>query len=227
MVKIIASEFVKRQVKGSAFSYSYLHSFEDIEKLTLENYLKGNWRKGPRDGVILVTIPSNGFVSGIVKLTDESKLNSRYRARREEEEPNIQISALNSERLSAEQVDIVLYSRQALAEGNENNDLTADYEIVSINVAPKGGVPMDPYTMARNQLKLTGGTLATYSSEEWAKAVYFWNNHASATPSKLKIKTVLWKIFKGLMIFSGIACIYLLYILTNIIDSIFSILILK
>ena len=37
---------------------------------------------------------------------------------------------------------------------------------------------MGPVTMMRNQLQLKGGTKGFYKSEEWANAVYFWQNYA-------------------------------------------------
>lgn len=198
--KIIASDFVKRQVPGSAFSHSTKHSFEDIERMTTEAYLAGHYKNGPRDGVILVQIPSDGFVSGIVKLNTSKNILARFKERKEGESPYLQVSA-DGERLPGEQVDIVLYSREALLEGQENSDLSADYEIVSINVAPLGGAPMDPYTMARNQLVERGGTKATYDSDTWAKSVKFWATHAHAMPKKVKRRVVFEKILK----FLGIA----------------------
>ena len=45
-------------------------------------------------------------------------------------------------------------------------------------------MPMGPVTMMRNQLQLKGGTKAYYSSEEWAKAVYFWQHYATRRNNK-------------------------------------------
>lgn len=175
-------DLVKRQIKGSSFSYSELFSFEEIEKIT-EIFIKNdkNITPGYRDGVILIRLPAYGFVSGIVPLKTASKIKTRVAARQVGEEEYLQVCA-KGPRLPAEQVDIVLYSREVLAETYENTYLDADYEIVSINVAPEGGAPMQPYTMARNQLQLVGGTKGVYDSDTWAKSVAFWSQHALAMP---------------------------------------------
>jgi len=38
---------------------------------------------------------------------------------------------------------------------------------------------MGPVTMMRNQLDLIGGTKASYSSEQWAESVRFWQQYAA------------------------------------------------
>lgn len=199
---IKCSDLVKRQVKGSSFSYSSVFSFEEIEQLTeicISN--PKNITSGYRDGVILVRLPhhQHGFVSGIVPLKTTTKIKTRVAARQVGEEEYLQVCA-KGPRLPAEQVDIVLYSREVLAETHENTALEADYEIVSINVAPEGGAPMQPYTMARNQLQLIGGTKGFYDSETWAKSVAFWSQHALAMPDHwlvMKFRKLLNWISKG------------------------------
>lgn len=199
--KIVASEFVKRQVKGSAFSYSD-HSFDELAHLTTIAYVAGHYKQGPRPGVVLVQVRPHGFHCSIVPLEAASDITASFDARQKDEKKRLTICA-NGPRLPAEEVDIVLYSREALMEGNENSDLTADYEIISINVAPKGGVPMNPHTMARNQLKEKGGTYALYDSDTWAKAVKFWSEHSMAMPRNKRIKNAIWRLFSASMCFVG------------------------
>lgn len=190
--RIVASTFVKRQVKGSGLSYSD-YSFEKIAQMTIDAYLQGKIKPGYRDGVILVQLPPKGFYCSIVKLSRFSIISSSYKTRQVNEESRLVSSSFGTT-IPAEEVNIVLYSHDVLLEGNENSDLTADYEIVSINVSPKGGIPMNPYTMARNQLVLPGGTAANYSSEKWAEAVYFWHNHVMKMPRNVFFKALLVKI---------------------------------
>ena len=194
-------DLVKRQVKGSSFSYSNYFSFEEIEEITklcMED--PKNIIPGYRDGVILVRIPKTiGFISGIVPLKTATKIKTRVASRQVGEEKYLQVCA-KGPRLPAEQVDIVLYSREVLAETNENTYPEADYEIVSINVAPMGGAPMQPYTMARNQLQLVGGTKGVYDSDTWAKSVAFWSQHALAMPDPwlvMKLRKLLNWMSKG------------------------------
>lgn len=196
---IKCSDLVKRQVKGSSFSHSDKYSFEEIEKITESAWQDPqNRTPGYRDGVILVRIPAEGFVSGIVPLKTATKTKSRVAARQIGEEPYLQVCAKGA-RLAAEQVDIVLYSREVLSETRENTHLEADYEIVSINVAPMGGAPMQPYTMARNQLQMVGGTKGTYDSDTWAKSVAFWHHHALAMPDN-KVIMVFRKVLSSMKI---------------------------
>lgn len=185
-MKIKCSLFVKRQIPGSSFSYSEIYSFEEIEEMTTTSYIDGKITPGYRDGVVLVSIPPNGFVSGIVSLTGAMKINSRFESRQLNEQAYLQTSAVG-ERLKSAQVDIVLYRKDVLAEDNDVSCEDADFEIISINAAPLGGAPMHPYVMARNQLHLKGGTQGYYTSEQWAESVKFWSEHAQAAPSPLGI----------------------------------------
>lgn len=81
----------------------------------------------------------------------------------------------------AKRVSLIVYSREAL--GADVSSADADAEIVSINasvtVEPE---PMHPFTMARNELGMIGGTPGHYTAEEYARAVVFWSQHAMVTP---------------------------------------------
>ena len=41
---------------------------------------------------------------------------------------------------------------------------------------------MGPVTMMRNQLDLNGGTKASYTNDEWAESVRFWQKYAALNP---------------------------------------------
>ena len=41
---------------------------------------------------------------------------------------------------------------------------------------------MGPVTMMRNQLNLIGGTKASYTKDEWAESVRFWQKYAALNP---------------------------------------------
>jgi hypothetical protein len=66
----------------------------------------------------------------------------------------------------------ILYRQDVLAE-NDEQSTDAEWELISIHAIPEGvdKLPIGPVTMMRNQLELTGGTKAHYSSEEWAEEV--------------------------------------------------------
>ena len=99
--------------------------------------------------------------------------------RRPQEDPYIQIRALNGTPLKTGSVDLILYSHDVLLETNEESSDT-DFELISFQALPEGidDMPMGPVTMMRNQLKLLGGTKAFYESEKWAESVKFWQEYA-------------------------------------------------
>ena len=72
-------------------------------------------------------------------------------------------------------VDIVLYRNDVLAENNENST-NCQWEIISINGRIEyGEEPMNPLTMARNFLKLKGGTKGDFTAEDFAKSIIYWS----------------------------------------------------
>ena len=79
-----------------------------------------------------------------------------------------------------------VFSRKTYVLPQETNENTtnSEWELISINSSPKGvnDLPMKPTTMMRNQMKLPGGTKALYSSDEWAKSVFFWQNYLPVQP---------------------------------------------
>ena len=82
--------------------------------------------------------------------------------------------------MKAWKIEYILYRHDVLAE-NDEQSTNAEWELISIHAIPKGvdKLPMGPVTMMRNQLELTGGTKAHYSSEEWAESVQFWQEYAA------------------------------------------------
>jgi hypothetical protein len=184
------NEFVLRQVKGSGKTFSHDLTFDDIAKYA-EKQLNDNENsiiKGYRDGVVLIKCePSMNkhFYSPMVKIDEQTKLESIMTKRRECENPYIQIRALSGELLPTGRVDLILYRHDVLAETNEQST-KAGWELISIQAVPLGieKLPMGPITMMRNQLKLSGGTSAHYSSEEWAESIHFWQQYTFLKPTK-------------------------------------------
>ena len=180
------NDFVRRQVKGSGKTYAKTMRFSEIAKHAEVQMLKNNFITGYRDGVRRVIAHKNildDFVCPYVKIVKDTKLVSKMVKRSENEEPYIQIRALNGTPLSVGKVELILYKYDVLIENNENTT-NKDWELISINAIPKGleSLPMGPVTMMRNQLNLRGGTKAMYSSEEWAKSVRFWQKFAPLKP---------------------------------------------
>ncbi len=181
------NNFVKRQIKGSGKTFSETLSFHEIASHAQEQMDKGKYKKGYRDGVRIIQCASrliSHFHCPYTKINKNTKLKADWVTRQDGEDPYIQIRAKNGEPLPAGKVEFILYSHDVLLENNEHST-EEEWELISIHAIPEGidHFPMGPVTMMRNQLNLVGGTLAEYSSEEWAESVQFWQQVIALEPS--------------------------------------------
>tara|TARA_B100000700_G_C14934618_1_gene803632 strand:- start:249 stop:830 length:582 start_codon:yes stop_codon:yes gene_type:complete len=185
---VAVNKFVLRQVDGSGKTFSNKLTFQQIAEYA-ENQLNSNpnsIQPGYRDGVLLIRCEAKMnayFSSPMVKIDEDTKLEAIVTKRRDEEEPYIQIRAVEGKLLPTERVDLILYRQDVLVENNEQST-DADWELIGFQAVPKGmkDLPMGPVTMMRNQLELPGGTAANYSSEQWAESVNFWQQYAFLKP---------------------------------------------
>ena len=173
--------FVRRQTKDSGKTYAKSLSFSDIADHASKQLAKGHYKKGYRDGVVLVNVDKDiisDFVCPIIKIDKNTNLIAEQVRRRDEEEPYIRIRALNGTPLKTNNVDLILYRNDVLKETNEN-ETNCLWELISFHAIPDeiNKLPMGPVTMMRNQLQLEGGTKGIYSSEEWAESVNFWQKY--------------------------------------------------
>ena len=176
------NNFVFRQTRENLKTYTNKLTYEEIAHHAEEQFIKGFFKKGYRDGVIIVNVNKNlinNYICPFTKINDSTKLKATIVRRSKNETFYIQIRALNGEPLKTSSVELILYRNDVLAENNEQTtDL--EWELISFHAIPKGvqNMPMGPVTMMRNQLELIGGTKASYKSEEWAKSVEFWQKYA-------------------------------------------------
>lgn len=175
------NDFVRRQTKGTGKTYSSL-SYQQIAEYAQEELNNKNFKEGYRDGVILIKVKPElvkDFHCPFTKIVSNTKLKATVTKRQPSEENYIQIRALNGEPLDVGSAQIILYRKDVLAETNDNCT-DKDWELIAFHAIPKfiNEMPMGPITMMRNQLELSGGTRAKYSSEEWAKSVNFWQKYA-------------------------------------------------
>jgi hypothetical protein len=169
------NEFVRRQTADSKFSY-FVGTDEELVGLVEANF--ANAKPGYRDGVLVVSVPAEGFFSGVVELTLDTPLKASFEARREGEEAFVQVVAVGGEKLPAQAVDIVLYRRDVLEEDGDSVS-GAEWDIISLNARPtEGPEPLTPMAMARNFLHLAGGTASEYSAREFAEAIIYWSSRA-------------------------------------------------
>jgi len=196
------NSFVRRQTPASKFSHFGEH-VEDIDLVAnIAKERLGSAMAGYRDGVILVPLTgptAEGFYCGVVKVAPDTPLRATFSARQPGEMPYVQVEAVSARKMPAMHVDIVLYRRDVLLEDRllENNkrarngeepkpksdyvSTDCDWEVISINARPTvEEEPMHPVAMARNFLGHTGGTPATYTAEQFAKAIDYWSTRVMA-----------------------------------------------
>jgi len=183
MQKVAVNEFVQRQVQGSGKTYSSDLSFEEMAKHAAEQMASGNYREGYRNGVRIVECSqelNHHFICPFTKVNEDTEFVSKVVRRRSDEEPYIQTRAANATPIPTGKVEFILYHHDVLAE-NDEQSTDSDWELISIHALPEGvaELPMGPVTMMRNQLELPGGTKASYTSEEWARSVRFWQQYAA------------------------------------------------
>ena len=185
---VTVNDFVRRQTTESGKTYSCDLSFEEIVDYVELRFNNGFFRKGYRDGVVIVEgtyAIAKHFICPYVKIDKNTILKAEWVKRRKGEEPYIQIRARNPEvsGLKAKKIEFILYRHDVLKDNNENTT-DAEWELVSIHAIPEGvdKLPIGPVTMMRNQLQLPGGTAAHYSSDDWAESVRFWQQYASLEP---------------------------------------------
>jgi hypothetical protein len=211
-VVVTMNTLALRHTKESRFSH-YAGSVEEVLELVKEawekvtrlleeipwkndefyNWLKHNpnWeenrtvKEGFRDGVILITVPSKKFYSGIVKLNEGDELTGEFKARREGEIPRKQIGAKGASKLPAAQTDIVLFRSDVLAEDGDNTLESSEdnWEIISINASPVDGeVPINPETLCANFYGDDGGTDTKMTDADFVEALResreFWRDKA-------------------------------------------------
>ena len=175
------NSFVKRQIPGSGKTYSTL-SFEEI-KNHAETQLKSNiYKKGYRDGVILIPVDDDllkHFICPIVKIDENTIFETIPKRRRDDEDLYLSTKALNGTPIKIGSVDLILYRHDVLKETQEE-ETDNKWELIAFHAIPEGikELPMGPITMMRNQLCLKGGTKGHYSSEEWAESINFWQKYA-------------------------------------------------
>jgi len=194
MPEIAVSQFVRRQTKESEFSY-YDGKWEDLVKLVTTHF--PNALLGYRDGVCLVSVPVNDFYTSVVQfytsvvqLNEGDELEGVYLPRQTGETPRKRVWKKNGQKMPAKYCEIVLYRHDVLAENNEQS-CDADWEIISINASPEGGVPeggipLTVGTLLANHFQDSGGTATHMSPEKLVHALrvsyFYWKDKINCKP---------------------------------------------
>ena len=183
------NSFVKRQTKESRFSY-FSGTENELGCLVRDHFDKGV--QGYREGVLEVSVPANGFFSGIVELQEGDKLIGGFDPRRPGEDSRKWVAVPGSRKMPAKSVTIILYSSKLLAEDGfpHAGSGESNWEIISINASPcvSGHEPMQPDTIMANHFGESGGTDTEMTPEEFIKSLAesraFWKNKAMCAEDK-------------------------------------------
>lgn len=172
MTKIGVNKFVLRQTRAAPYSY-YMGAWTALIALVEENFSRA--KQGYKEGVLLVPVPPEDFLSSTIPVTSETELRAVFQARRDTEAKYLSVRAKGA-KAPAKFVFIILYSKEVLGADATTG---ADWEIISINAREtEEEEPMDPMTMARNFLELPGGTKGDFTAEQFAKSIVYWSTRA-------------------------------------------------
>jgi hypothetical protein len=178
MDSIGINDFVRRQIKESRFSH-FDGTFEELLELVKLNF--HNQKQGYREGVVLVSVPSDRFFTSMIEINKDSEIEVKMIKRRENEDYAPIKIVKNASKIPAKYTDIILYRRDVLLENNENTT-NEEWEIISINSSIVENTPMHPMTMARNMLEKEGGTKGEYTGKQFAESIWFWKDYAMYEP---------------------------------------------
>ncbi len=180
------SSFAKeRHIPGKGYSYY------EGDDLSLFRHIVNNWDKrvvgfGTTDinAVCIVPVPPEKFHTSTIMVKDATDIETVLHKRREGEEPFLKTVA-NGPTVKADFAKIVLYSADELRKDRLNGRLYESpyaWEIVCVIASDVDDEPMLPLAMARNQLNEIGGNYRLYTSEEYARAIWYWSKRVSLKP---------------------------------------------
>lgn len=187
--RVAASGFLLEAIEKTGGNRKFSGTIAELEQIAEANLDSWEPGTGAVDGdVRLLQVPTEGFFTDIVEITEANRdrLEVSFNARRDGEAPVPTIFIRGGEPSVAARVQLVVYRADVLAR-DEDRSSEAEWEIVAILADPElpeglTMVPMNPHTMARNAAHAKGGTLRSYTNEEWFQAVNFWANHARVVP---------------------------------------------
>jgi len=156
MQDIAISDFVRRQTSNSRHSH-FEGSDADLLSRIQENFDQAV--PGYRPDVLVVPLDNTSkFFSGICTLKNGDRLSGTFEPRKDGEVPRKTTCVVGGKKMPAKHVDVVLYSKAALAEQIDHVSL-GKWEVVSINCSPtEGEIPINPMTLLHNHFGSSGGT---------------------------------------------------------------------
>jgi hypothetical protein len=160
------------------------HAYFDGPPDDLLELVRQNWhRRRPGTGrqdlteVVVVPIPPARCVCNTVRLSETTPLHVSFERRQPGEDGYAKVTA-TGEREPARHAAVVLYSAETLLANGGARSGDWEWEVVCLVVGPRQDEPMNPLTMARNQLARPGGTPCQYSAQQFAEAIDYWSQRA-------------------------------------------------
>lgn len=178
--KVAASTFVKGFSTRMGSNSYFDGTWDELCVLTVEHFADSEPGTGSVDGdVLLINVPADRFYCAVTEITAENEhmIEEIEQVRAEGEAP-YKTRVLRGKKQPAKTAQIVVYRADVLAQDDDRSS-DAEWEIVSVNAGPGYHVPMSPTTMARNENHEAGGTKRTYTAEQWAESIAFWQTHVS------------------------------------------------
>jgi len=179
-----------RHVRGTGFSFVDRPDWEtELIARIRDGIANEDVKDGFMPGVKLVNVSTANdtgaidVMTGLVQLDDGDKLEAMFQARQDGEDRFVDVRAICAPKKAA-WLDVVLYHTDVLKEDGSNS-IEDGWEVISLNALPDDEeCPQNPVSMARNLLGLeggSGGSKVEYTSEDFAKAIWYWSTHAMCT----------------------------------------------
>jgi hypothetical protein len=168
--------------------------FEDVKpkgNVELIDLIEANWDKqvpGYRDGVIRVPIPHAGWKTTIVTLVPGMKMVGSMESRVKGETPRKQTRVWVDELPEAKLVEVVLYHKDVLAEGDEPRT-EHEWQVITILTHPtEVPTPMAVGTLMANHFGADGGTATNMTPLQFETALresyFYWKDKGHACQAK-------------------------------------------
>jgi hypothetical protein len=166
--------------QGLGFSFTTLSHQELCEEIA-KNWDKRQPGMGETtlDRKVVVPISSRSVYGVYTTIKPDMEISAKVEQRQAGEDYFIECKVANppiqQNKVNDAFAKVVLYSRAALMENGGTCSTDADWEVVCLISSDVKNEPMQPLAMARNMLEKVGGTLSTYTAQEFAEAIYYWS----------------------------------------------------
>lgn len=177
--KIATNAFAKGFNTLESMNAHFEGSWSNLEALVKAHFADHEPGTGSVDGdVLLVNVPADKFFMCIAKV-DESNRDQVFEIDhvRAEGEAPVRLRVMKGKKLPATFVQVVVYRADVL-DRDDDRSTNAEWEIVAINAQPDRVTPMHPTTMRRNAEHAVGGTMRSYTDQEWQETEDYWRDHA-------------------------------------------------